>query len=242
MRILWVALFWVTLMAAPASACRQALVFALDVSGSVNGVEYQQQVTGLAAALSDPTIRDIILSDTVHPVEIAVFEWSSQNHQLIILPWTPLDSHGAIDQAVARIGAHRKVRAGLKTALGTALGFAQGLLQQRPACWQHTIDVSGDGRGNVGPAPRSVYAAGFERTTVNALVVGNPQAETGDGPGITPLALQLYYEREVILGPGAFSMVAQGYADYARAMRRKLARELQPLNLSGEMDVEAAPG
>ena len=39
--------------------------------------------------------------------------------------------------------------------------------------------------------------------------------------------LEAYFTQEVIHGPDAFVMVAQGYDDYARAMRRKLLRELE---------------
>ena len=229
-------------LAGPASACRQALMLALDVSGSVNAVEYQQQVTGLAIALDHPEIREAILSNTEQPVVIAAFEWSSANHQYIILPWTRLDSAAALDGAIAQIRRHRKVRAGLKTAMGTALKFAQAMINQQAACWVHTIDVSGDGRNNFGPAPKDIYAGGFGRTSVNALVVGNPRNESGEGRGITPNALRAYFEREVILGPGAFAMVANGYADYARAMQRKLAKELEPPVIGSLQVPLGAPG
>ncbi len=232
MRIPWIALVCSLSLAAPAWACRQALVLALDVSGSVDVAEYQQQVSGLAFALGHPEIREAILADTGQPVTLAVFEWSSQNHQYIILPWTRLDSAAALDRAIAQIARHRKVRAGLKTALGTALSFGQAMLDQQPSCWQHTIDVSGDGRNNVGATPDGVYAQGFDRITVNALVVGNPRAASGEGPGIEPDALLKYFEGEVIHGNGAFAMVANGYADYARAMKQKLKRELEPPLLS----------
>ncbi|MGX9354752.1 DUF1194 domain-containing protein [Roseobacteraceae bacterium S113] len=222
----WLALGF-ALMALPASACRQALVLALDVSGSVDGLEYQQQVTGLASALSHPDIRAILLADTDNPVSIAVFEWSSQNHQFLILPWTQIDSLTALENAIARIAGHRKVRAGLKTALGTALSYSRNLLAQQPGCWRHTIDVSGDGRNNVGPLPRQVYGVGFETITVNALVVGNPKAASGEGPGIEPDDLRAYFEAEVIHGLGSFALVADGFADYARAMKIKLEKELQ---------------
>lgn len=226
---LWAAAFLALTLAAPAQACRQALVMALDVSGSVNQVEYQQQVDGLASALGDPGIRALILSDPHQPVVLAVFEWSSRNHQLVILPWTRLDSPAALQGAIDRILAHRRQRAGLKTGMGTALVFAQSMLDRQPGCWEHTIDISGDGRSNVGPTPRQVYGPGFARTEVNALVVGNPEAASGEGPGITPDALRLYFQREVIRGPASFAMVANGYADYARAMRLKLEKELRPL-------------
>ena len=236
MRLTWVAILCSFFLATTASACRQALVLALDVSGSVDGTEYQQQVTGLAFALGHPEIRDAILADTGNPVMLSVFEWSSQNHQYLILPWTALDSDAALNNAINRIKSHRKVRAGLKTALGTALAFSHAMLQQQAECWTHTIDVSADGRNNVGPTPLQVYGDRFDRITVNALVVGNPKAASGEGPGIEPDALLDYYEAEVIRGVGSFAMVANGYADYARAMQMKLARELRPPMFSQALD------
>ncbi|MCY4334210.1 MAG: DUF1194 domain-containing protein [Litoreibacter sp.] len=227
MRLFWIALLIFLNLTSPVWACRQALVLALDVSGSVDAKEYQQQVTGLALALSHPDIRDVILADLDNPVTIMVFEWSSQNHQYVILPWSRLDSERSLDEAIAQIRRHKKVRAGLKTALGTALAFGQSMLERQPECWRHTIDVSGDGRNNVGPLPQTVYRSGFQRTTVNALVVGKPETGGDEGPGITSDDLLKYFENEVIRGPGAFAMKADGYADYARAMQKKLARELR---------------
>ena len=228
--LLALALLALTAPWAAAQSCRLALVLALDVSGSVNDVEYAQQVNGLAYALDDPEVRRLILSGGGAHVALAAFEWSSQNHQYPILPWTTLDSPAAIDRAVSRIASHGRIRAGLRTAMGTSLAHAAGLLAQKPECWQMTIDVSGDGKNNIGPEPRTIYAGrGFARVIVNALVVIDPTGdEVGTAIGIGPNrdTLLRYFETEVIHGPGAFAMVAEGYADYARAMRLKLLREL----------------
>lgn len=211
---------------AQAQSCRLALVLALDVSGSVNPNEYAQQVDGLATALNDPDVRSLILFSADAPVALTVFEWSSRNHQYVIQPWVSLDGPAALDQAIIRIRSHKKVRAGLKTAMGTALIFGAELLEEQPTCWQRTIDVSGDGRNNIGAAPQEVYRTGiFDQITVNALVVSEPESV---GSKLSPETLRAYYEAEVIHGPRAFAMVADGYADYAAAMRRKLVRELAP--------------
>jgi len=222
--------FW-TPQASGAESCRLALVFALDVSGSVSDAEYYQQLEGLSAALDSPQVRDLILAGAGAPVHIAVFEWSSRNHQFLVQPWTALDSARAIDRAVARIRSYRKQRAGLKTALSTALLFAAELLRERRFCWQLKIDVSGDGKNNIGPPLDQIYALNaFSRVTINALVVGDPASSraTPSGTGQSPEALRLYYEQEVILGNDAFAIVAEGYEDYGRAMKRKLVRELAP--------------
>lgn len=213
---------------ATAEACRLALVLALDVSGSVNEAEYEQQLDGLAFALSSADVRNAILSGGA-TVKISVFEWSSQNHQFLVLPWLALDSHAAIDQAVARIRAYRKQRAGLKTAMSTAMLFAADLLRQQRHCWKHTIDVSGDGKNNIGPPLDAVYRMpAFGDVTINALVVGDPASPRKAAPDQTRRKndLRLYFEQTVIRGRGAFAMVAHGYADYARAMEKKLLREV----------------
>lgn len=213
--------------AAHAQTCRQALVLALDVSGSVNATEYQQQVDGLAGALNAPDVRELILAGIDAPVMLAVYEWSSRNHQYVIQPWIRLDSAAALDSTIARIQAHQPVRAGLKTALGTSLTFAAGMLDQQAHCWQLTIDASGDGRNNIGPTPQQAFALdGFARVTVNALVVGDPIGTTLEGDGLSAQVLRQYFEDEVIRGPQSFAMIANGYGDYADAMRRKLTREL----------------
>jgi uncharacterized protein DUF1194 len=51
---------------------------------------------------------------------------------------------------------------------------------------------------------------------VNGLVIGTDDAAD----------LAAYFRQTVILGSGSFVEVANGYADYARAMKRKLLREL----------------
>lgn len=211
-------------------------MLAIDVSGSVNEVEYAQQVNGLASALNHPEVRNLILLGDGPPVKLAVFEWSSRNHQYVIQPWITLNSVAALDQAILTIGSHQKVRAGLRTALGTAMGFAGTLLDQHPSCWKRTIDVSGDGENNIGPTPADVYRTEtFETITVNALVVVDSQTDMGDTINQSAAMLEDYYRRNVIYGPDAFIMIADGYADYARAMQLKLIKELSPFVL-GELN------
>ncbi len=227
MRVLLLVLIGIAAVPVQAQQCRQALVLALDVSGSVNPTEYAQQIEGLAAALGDPQVRALILLGADAPVTLAVFEWSSRNHQFVIQPWIMLDSAAALDVAILRIRSHRKVRAGLKTALGSALNVAAGLLREQSHCWKHTIDVSGDGKNNIGVAPDQIYAiGGFDGITVNALVVGDPLDGAGDGNNVSPAELRSYFETQVIFGPNAFAMIANGYADFARAMQRKLMKEI----------------
>ncbi len=209
--------------------CRQALVLALDVSGSVNSTEYRQQLDGIAGALLDPQVLPLILENPDAPIALMVFEWSSQNHQIIIQPWQFLRSRDDVARAAQRIKTMPKQRQGLKTAMGDALAFAANHLNHMSGCWQLTIDISADGQSNIGPNPRTVLARSiFERTTVNALIIGGPK----DGPqSQTTQALETYFASNVLHGPGAFAITAQGYSDYKSAMTQKLIKELQPVVL-----------
>ena len=86
--------------------------------------------------------------------------------------------------------------------------------------------MSADDRYNAGSSP--TYAQGVARRAgvqVNGLAVDPTGVLTG------------YFERNVIAGPGAFVMQANGYDDFGRAIKLKLLRELStqaPISLLGK--------
>lgn len=61
------------------AACRLALALALDVSGSVDGVEYVQQMNGGVEALSDREVQAVLFATPEVPVNLAIFEWSASS-------------------------------------------------------------------------------------------------------------------------------------------------------------------
>lgn len=209
-------------LAAPtqAAACRLALVLALDVSSSVDAAEYALQRDGLASALLDPTVRDAFLASE-DPVALAAFEWSGRYDQVPLFPgWQLIETPADLDQVAAHIAASTRSRADMPTAMGYALGHAAILLQSGPRCLFSTIDVSGDGTNNEGFSPAKAYNAfPFQDVTVNALVILSVV------PNFTP-DLPGYFRDNVIRGPGAFVETADGFEDFASAMRRKLLAEL----------------
>ena len=218
-------------LAAPAHAgdCRLALALALDVSGSVDEAEYRLMHEGLARALLAPEVVEAFLSGD--PVAIYVFEWAGQVLQKSLLPgWQMVESEedlARIAAAVARFsGSPPHIRPYTPTALGTALAHAGYVLTKGPDCRASTVDVSGDGWNNDGFGPDTAYAMpAFEGVTVNALVV-HAGPEDRD-------QLVEWFQREVLRGPGAFHVLAEGYDDFERAMEAKLRRELELPQLSG---------
>lgn len=205
-------------------------MLALDVSGSVDDREYRLQRDGLVAALQDAEVRAVILAEPEFPIHLAVFEWAGQFDQTLVLNWTPLSSPAALDRATATIQSAGQRPATLSTALGASMGYAASLFAQGPRCLHNTLDVSGDGKNNDWPDPRSQRAA-LAGVTVNALVIGADPEHTGDERQVHVAELSSYFEAEVIQGPGAFVEVALGYEEYAEAMKRKLLRELKTLVL-----------
>lgn len=210
--------------ASPAAedSCPLALVLALDASSSIDASEDRLQLDGLASALLDDTVRAAILD--LGGVLMTAFEWSGTQQQVTIADWTFLDDGAAIAGFAGRIAAHRRTYHEYPTAVGYALGNAAVRLNNAPlACVRNVIDVSGDGVLNDGFGPAAAYRHfEFGDATVNGLVI------TGEQPD--PVA---YYLAEVLRGPGAFLEIADGYEDYARAMRRKLLREIRGPVLSG---------
>lgn len=174
-RILTAGLIWLTFSvgASPAYACRQALILGLDVSHSVDRYDFKLQRDGLAAALVDKQVVDAMIGAVGNRVELAIFEWSGQSYQSLLINWTVIDS----PQTLARISttlaqSTRSPRSG-RTALGSAMLFARDLLITRKNCVTHTLDISGDGKNNGGILPEMVKKqlddAGI---VVNGLVIG----------------------------------------------------------------------
>jgi Protein of unknown function (DUF1194) len=215
------------------AGCRQALALGLDVSGSVDAKEYRAQLDGLASALNDAEVRNKILEMPSAPVRLLVYEWSGPSDQHVLLPWTTIDQSAALDIAIETLRQTRRRDATPGTALGVAMTYGARQLAQQSDCWKRTLDISGDGKSNLGPRPRDVkHRIEHSGITINGLVIGADAPNIGDLRQAEISELSAYYSAEVILGQEAFVQAALGYDSYADAMKRKLLRELEGLILS----------
>ena len=223
-------------LAAPALgadlACRQALALGLDVSGSVDEEEYRLQLDGLAAALRAPQVQEAFLAMPQAPVELAIFEWSGLNQHRLLVDWTPVTDAETLGRISARLRGTFGSYTDPSTAIGAAMVFGAGLLDQRRNCWQHTLDISGDGPANIGPAPGLIPDAVLGGITINGLVI-TPASRANTTKNLRNVKTLLeYYQAQVTRGPGAFVETADDFADFESAMTRKLLRELAGLSLS----------
>lgn len=202
-------------IAEPARACGVALAFALDVSASVDAREFELQMDGLADALRTPGVQAAILAQE-GGVAFMAYEWSGRRRQTEIVPWTMITTPAGIDAFANRLSSHTRVNFEFPTAIGYALGHGAVVMRDAPPCERQVIDISGDGIGNDGFPPASAYSAfDFSRITVNGLAIEGSEANVA-----------AYYRNQVIWGPDSFVEVADGFEDFARAMRVKLLREL----------------
>jgi hypothetical protein len=201
-------------LAAPArgnEVVTAAIVFAVDVSGSVDGERHTLQRQGIAAIFVDPSIEQIVADG----LAVTLMEWSDGH--AVVVPWRIL-RNAADARAFAAQVLSAPRSPGVSTELSLALYAAADLLERCPcASGNRIIDVSGDGENN---GPVSTWIARDEVVARGVRVNGLPI--------VTPAEPDLaqWYRDNVIGGHGAFMEVANGYADFARAMRRKFMREI----------------
>ena len=212
------ALAALALSAVPASACGVELVLAVDVSRSVIEHEYDLQVEGLANAFRSPDVVDAV-KWVPGGVMATVTQWSGPEDQEQSIGWRHLDSPGAIEAFAAEIDGMTRAFFSAFTAVGDALTHADGLSATNPRpCKRRIIDISGDGASNKGREPRPVAEAlAASGVTINAVVIKGARPDP-----------EQYFRKHVVRGHGAFIEVAASFDDYARAIERKLLRELSP--------------
>ena len=198
------------------------LVIAVDSSTSVDFDEFNLQVRGLAAAFRDPTVVAAVADGPRGAISVAVFEWADPASQMLAVPWTVIDGPATANAFARRVdGMTRQVPRG-GTSIAGALAFASVLFQNNPHPGdRQVIDLTADGRNNQGPAVDQLRDLLVARgITINGMVILNDDA-----------VLDGYFEDRVIGGPDAFVEAAADYTDYAKAIRRKLIREIRGLDI-----------
>ena len=196
----------------PAQACQLALLLAVDVPGSVDRDEYRIQMDGLAYALRDGIVADALIAQEA---QVAVVQWTGASRQRQTVPWTPITSYKDVLVLADRVEDDPRIWRNYSTAIGEALAVSRAAFDQVPHCVRKVIDVSGDGVSNevVEPAHHrgEMTRAGI---TVNAIAFESDDTD-----------LTAYFFENVITGPGAFVVTAQGFDDYPEQIKRKLQRE-----------------
>src|ERR1700749_1037490 len=231
-RVLRLLILTVTLaFPAASSAAEQVdllLVLAADVSRSIDSEKFQFQRDGYPAAITDPRVLEAIKSGRAGRIGLSFVEWSGLTSQRVVIDWTTIrDAEQAKSFADRLLEAPRSFAD--RTSISSAIEFAMAHLARAPfESARHTIDVSGDGTNNSGgEVTQARDAAVAQGATINGLVILSETPLAWNPDHTNPAGgLENYYRNNVIGGPGAFVMAAEGFNSFGRAIVKKMIAEV----------------
>ena len=205
------------------------LVLGADVSRSVDDQEFELQREGYAAAIVNPRVLKAIASAGEHGrIAICFFEWSGPISQTVLVDWTMIANGDDAREFAHRL---RQAPRGYRdsTSISGAIDFAMRLFPRSAfKSDRRVIDISGDGTNTNG---RSVLAAREEALATGATINGLVILSSEPLPSFPyhthpPGGLASYYETNVIGGPGAFVLTADGFETFAQSVISKLIKEI----------------
>jgi hypothetical protein len=214
-------------MAGPTPALAQAprlpvaleLVIAIDTSASVDDREFTLQVEGIAKAFADKEVIAAIESLAPAGMAVGLVQWSGPEAFALVIPFNHVYDRRTAKAFGFLVGLTQRRSTAGTTAMAYSLGRAAELIEANEfAGDRRVIDVSGDGRNNTPPNVEVVR----DRVVGSGITI-NGLAILSDDP-----RLDLYYRRSLIGGQDAFAEVADGFGEFAQAIRRKLIREIYP--------------
>ncbi|MDW8369156.1 MAG: DUF1194 domain-containing protein [Geminicoccaceae bacterium] len=203
------------------------LVLAVDVSGSVDDVEANQQRQGYIDAFRDPLVHRAIEQGARQRIAVTYVEWAGSVYQQTVIDWVLLDGPEACER-LATMLAEAPIGRGRWTSISGAIDYSVKLFDGNGFEGERrVIDVSGDGTNNNGrPVEDARWEALEKGIVINGLPILNDRPQPFGMPTPRQLALDDYYERWVIGGPGSFMVVATDFDDFRRAVLAKLVREI----------------
>jgi hypothetical protein len=208
------------------------LVLAVDVSRSIDPEEQEMQFRGYAAAFRDPSLTAGICRGAIGSIGVTLFTWSDWNMQETLVPWMRISDAREAGRVADAIDAIPR-RVWLYTSISGAMDYAGRQFGQAFEGTRKVVDISGDGVNNSGrPVAAARHAALEAGIVMNGLAVLDRTPQPAQFAAMTP-PLDDYYRDEVIGGPGAFLMVAEGFEAFEQAVKRKIVREVAGLSGPG---------
>lgn len=225
------------------------LILAVDVSGSVDAIEARLQRQGYIAAMTSDTVMKAIKSGPYRRIALAYVEWAGEQYQQTIMPWTLIENLEDAQSFMSKVADSPYV-AIRWTSISAAIDYSRALFEQSPfEGTRRVLDISGDGKNNHGrdlaAARAEAIAAGI---TINGLPILSSRAGAADSPGLrgwpSDPDLDVYYQTQVIGGPGAFMVPAESFDTFSEAVKSKLMREIAgiPPGVPVEGDTQFAYG
>ena len=204
------------------------LVLAADVSRSVDDEKFKLQREGYAAAIGDPAVVRLMQAGKHTSIALQLVEWSGAGAVSVMVDWARIANHDHAATFAERVRTAPRLYRD-RTSISTGIDFSLAQISKSPfIAERRVIDVSGDGTHNSG---RDVNIARDEAVakgvTINGIAILSA-VPLAFNPTHThpPGGLLKYYEDNVIGGPQAFALSAEGFSEFAQAIRRKLIKEI----------------
>ncbi len=197
------------------------LVLLADASGSIDAGELAFQRQGYADALQSDIVQSAIANTLHGHIAVTYVEWAT--NQVQVVDWMLIDGMDTAQAFGDALLVAPRAAYG-SNAIGAALLEAQRLIEVNDFDgFRHVIDFSGDSMGNssgpaIIPSRDAVLAKG---TVINALPILRPDDARRAGYDLEQL-----YADNIIGGPGAFMVTAEGRDSFAAAVQRKLVLEI----------------
>jgi len=208
-----------------AEAVDMELVLAVDVSGSIDPTEARLQRKGYERAILNPEVIDAIKSGPLGKIALSYTEWAGMGHYKVVVDWQIIDSAESAKTFVDKLMAVG-IQNAHRTSLSDAITFSAWHLNENAfEGTRRIVDISGDGANNYG---RLVTEARDEAVAQGIVINGLPILTDTPTGGTYPSIpdLDLFFRDCVIGGPGSFHVVAHGFDDFARAVKKKLILEI----------------
>ncbi len=193
------------------------LSLVIDVSGSVDGNEYNLMMDGYANAFRNTAVQNNILGGTNGAIAVNTIFFSSSAFTTSLDSFVLLDSATAINSFADTLDTFARPGFG-GTRIHTGTNKAISLLDADTLyeTTRQIIDISGDGTGSISADQAARGVAESKNYTINGITIGSNSINT-------------YYTDNVITSDG-FALHANSFAEFEQAILQKLKAETNTNN------------
>ncbi|MCC6984442.1 MAG: DUF1194 domain-containing protein [Bauldia sp.] len=194
------------------------LVVAIDVSESVNDIEWNQQKQGYIDAFLSEEVLGAILSGPLQRIGVMIIQCAGTSQQAVGTNWLLLEDEESAGRLADLIAGMRRLYYFSKdTSIAGCMYYGMSALDSSPfTTTREVIDLSGDGEHDGHGWLDHARAMATER---QVIVNGIPILTDVED-------LEQYYREFVITGAGSFTVVAKDFASFGQAIRRKFVLEI----------------
>jgi hypothetical protein len=214
----------VALLALPASAeeVDVELLLMVDISRSMSAAELELQRQGYVEALRSDSVAAALGRALTGRIALAYVEWAGEGRQNVLKDWTLIESREDLFAVAVAIEMERTFTQS-RTSITAALRYGVAYFDANAFDgMRRVIDISGDGPNNQG----GPVVAARDAALARGIIINGLPLMTDDGAFMRIDDLDVYYDRCVIGGPGAFVVPVTDWADFSEAVTRKLVLEI----------------